>query len=134
MYDSILYFTQAVLRRWKALGLMAAPRKVLGFTMALPLAPVDAFEEGLQIIQEEADLMSTEYPAVLHFTVYLRRIWLPLKEKVSVFGTPIRTNNFVESFHYVLFRRFGGIHPNIWQFLRMYYLLSQPLVNFLHIV
>jgi len=85
------YVTQAVLRRWKALGLTAAPRKVLGLTMALPLAPVNAFEEGLQIIQEEADLISTNYPAVLQFTVYLRRIWLPLKEKISVYGTPIRT-------------------------------------------
>ncbi|XP_071581238.1 uncharacterized protein [Temnothorax nylanderi] len=111
------HFNQAVLRRWKALGLMEAPRKVLGFTMALPLAPVNAFEEGLRIIQEEADLISTEYPTVLQFTVYLRRVWLPLKEKVSVFGTPIRTNNFVESFHYVLFHRFGGIHPNIWHFV-----------------
>lgn len=75
--------------------------------MALPLAPVNAFEEGLQIIQEEADLILTEHPAVLQFTVYLRRVWLPLKEKISVFGRPIRTNNIVESFHHVLFQRFG---------------------------
>lgn len=104
---------QAVFRRWRALGLTAALRKVLGFTMALPLAPVEAFEEGLRIIQDEADLISAEYPAVLQFTVYLRRTWLPLKEKVSVFGTSIRTNNCVESFHYVLFNKFGGMHPNI---------------------
>lgn len=91
--------------------------------MALPLAPVDAFEEGIQIIQEEADLISIEHPAVLQFMVYLRRVWLPLKEKVSVFGRPIRTNNIVESFHHVLCNKFGGIHPNIWQFLRTYYLL-----------
>lgn len=111
---------QAVLRRWKALGLTGAPRKVLGFTMILPLLPVEKFEEGLRIIQEEADLISTEHPAVLQFTVYLRRTWLPLKEKVSVFGAPIRTNNCVESFHYALFNKFGGMHPNIWQFIRMY--------------
>jgi len=98
--------------------------------MALPLAPIDAFEEGLRIIQEEADLISTEHPAVLQFTVYLRRTWLPLKEKVSVFGTSIRTNNIVESFHYVLFHRFGGIHPNIWQFLCMY--CSLHTITFLH--
>jgi len=64
-----------------------------------------------------------EYPAVLQFTVYLRRIWLPLKDKVSVFGTSIGTNNFVESFHFVIFRKLGGILPNIWNFLRMYRLL-----------
>ncbi|XP_067212782.1 uncharacterized protein [Linepithema humile] len=112
------HFNQAILRRWKALGLMAAPRKILGFAMTLPLAPVDAFEEGLKIIQDEADLISTEHPAILKFTVYLRRTWLPAKEKVCVFNTPIRTNNFVEDFHYVLFHRFDGIHPNIWQFLQ----------------
>ncbi|XP_067204809.1 uncharacterized protein [Linepithema humile] len=112
------HFNQAILRRWKTLGLMAAPRKILGFAMTLPLAPVDAFEEGLKIIQDEADLISTEHPAILKFTVYLRRTWLPAKEKVCVFNTPIRTNNIVESFHRVLFLRFGGIHPNIWQFLQ----------------
>jgi len=126
----MLYITQALLRRWRALGLTAAPRKILGFAMALPLAPVDAFEEKLRIIQEETDLISTEHPAVLQFTVYLRRTWFPLKEKVSVFGTSIRTNNIVESFHYVLFHRFGGIHPNIWQFFRMYCSLHK--IPFLH--
>jgi len=90
--------------------------------MALPLAPAIMFEQGLQIIQEEADMIS-EYLAVLQFTVYLRRTWLPLKDKVSVFGTSIRTNNFVESFHFVIFRKLDGIHPNIWNFLRMYRLL-----------
>ncbi|XP_067209849.1 uncharacterized protein [Linepithema humile] len=85
--------------------------------MALPLSPIDAFEEGLQIIQEEADMMSAEYPAVLHFIMYLRRTWLPIKDKVSVFDTSIRTNNFVESFHFAILRKFGGIHPNIWNFL-----------------
>lgn len=91
--------------------------------MALPLAPADMFEQGLQIIQEEADMISAEYPAILQFTIYLRRTWLPLKEKVSNFGTSIRTNNLVESFHFVIFRKLGGIHPNIWNFLRMYCLL-----------
>lgn len=91
--------------------------------MALPLAPADMFEQGLQIIQEEADIISAEYPSVLQFTVYLRRTWLPLKDKVSVFGTSIRTNNFVESFHFAIFRKLGGIHPNIWNFLHMYCLL-----------
>lgn len=91
--------------------------------MALPLAPADMFEHGLQIIQEEADIISAEYPAVLQFTAYLRRTWLPLKYKVSVFGLSIRTNNFVESFHFAIFRKLGRIHPNIWNFLRMYFLL-----------
>ncbi|XP_071577753.1 uncharacterized protein [Temnothorax nylanderi] len=111
------HFNQAVLRRWRALGLTAAPRKILGLTMALPLAPVNMFDQGLQIIQEEADMISAEYPAVLQFTVYLRRTWLPLKDKISTFGTSIQTNNLVESFHYVISRKLGGIHPNIWNFL-----------------
>jgi len=91
--------------------------------MALPLSPAVMFEQGLQIIQEEADTISVEYPAVLQFTVYLRRTWLPLKDKVSVFGTSIRTNNFAESFHFVIFRKVGGIHPIIWNFFRTYRLL-----------
>lgn len=88
--------------------------------MALPLAPIDSFEEGLQIIQEEADTLSTEYPAVLQFTVYLRRTWLPLKNNISV---SIQINNFMENFHIEIFRKLGKTHSNIWNFLRKYYLL-----------
>jgi len=54
----MLYITQALLRRWRTLDLTAAPRKILGFTMVLSLAPahlIDASEEGLRIIQEKAD-------------------------------------------------------------------------------
>ncbi|XP_039302646.1 uncharacterized protein LOC105206370 [Solenopsis invicta] len=111
------HYNQAVVRRWKSLGLMRAPRKILGLTMALPLTPANMFEQGLQIIQEEADVISAEYPAVLQFAVYLRQTWLPLKEKVSVYDIPIRTNNLVESFYCVMFRKLGGIHPIIWNFL-----------------
>ncbi|KYN21286.1 hypothetical protein ALC57_06385 [Trachymyrmex cornetzi] len=120
-----------VLRRWKTLGLSAVPKKILKLTMALPLAPADMFEQGLQIIQEEADAVSAEHPVVLQFTVYLRRTWLPLKDKVSVYGTSIRTNNLVESFHFVIFRKLGGIHPNIWIFLRTYCLLLLLLISFI---
>lgn len=96
--------------------------------MTLPLAPADMFEQALQIIQDEADTISIEYPAVLQFTVYLRRTWLPIKEKVSVFGTSIRTNNLVEGFHSTIIRKLGGIHPNIWNFLHMYCLLLLQLL------
>jgi len=91
--------------------------------MVLPLAPTVMFEQELQIIQEEANTISVVYPAVLQFTVYFKRIWLPLKDKVSIFGTSKRTNNFVESFHFLFFRKLGGIHPTIWNFLRTYRLL-----------
>lgn len=118
----LLFFSfNAVYRRWKALKLTEAPRRVLGLTMALPLAPVNLFEQGLQIIQEEADELSTEYPKILQFTTYLRRTWLPLKNKVSVFNMPIRTNNLVEGFHCTLLTKLGGVHPNIWKFLRKYF-------------
>ncbi|XP_024880442.1 uncharacterized protein LOC112460141 [Temnothorax curvispinosus] len=55
------HFNQAVLRRWRALGLTAAPRKVFGLTMALPLAPADEFKRGLRVIQEEADMISIRF-------------------------------------------------------------------------
>ncbi|XP_039310405.1 uncharacterized protein LOC120358855 [Solenopsis invicta] len=102
------HFNQAVLRHWKTLELAAAPRTILGLTMALPLAPIDAFEEGLQIIQEEADMLSAEHPAVLQFTVYLRRTWLPLKNNISVSK---QTNKFVENLHFKIFRNLVKLIP-----------------------
>lgn len=87
--------------------------------MALPLAPADFFEDGLNIIARLADEIGESHPQILEFMRYLRKQWSPLASVLSVHGCPSRTNNLVESFHQTAKKKLGGVHPNIWNFLGM---------------
>lgn len=108
---------QALLRNWRRLGLIDAPRNILSMTMTMALIPSDYFEQALSLIQIEIDKTSYEYPALKDFLAYVRKIWLPLASNVSVYDCPARTNNITESFHNVAGRKFGKVHENVWSFL-----------------
>ncbi|XP_071575450.1 uncharacterized protein [Temnothorax nylanderi] len=110
------HYNQALLRQWRRLGLMDAPRSVLSMIMTMALVPSDCFEEALSFIQLEVDQISQEYPAVNDFLAYVRKTWLPLASKVSVYNCPARTNNITECFHSIVGRKFGK-SQNIWSFL-----------------
>ncbi|XP_078053571.1 uncharacterized protein LOC144479006 [Augochlora pura] len=100
------HFTQALLRKWKKLGLQAAPREILSVAMTMPLAPSDMFPEALHQIQLVVDRLCGTFPNVLLFMAYLRNVWLPISSKVSVYGSAVRTNNIAESFHSAIIRKF----------------------------
>lgn len=107
---------QALLRQWRRLGLMDAPRSVLSMIMTMALIPSVCFEEALSFIQLEVDQISQEYPAINDFLAYVRKTWLPLASKVSVYDCPARTNNITECFHSTVGRKFGK-SQNVWSFL-----------------
>lgn len=86
-------------------------------TMIMALIPSHYFEKALSYIQFEVDKISHAYPAVNEFLTYVRKTWLPLASKVSVFDCPVRTNNITESFHSIARRKFSKAHENIWSFL-----------------
>lgn len=108
---------QALLRRWRQLGLMNAPKTVLSMTMTMALVPSQYFDEALSLIQLEVDRISHEHPTVNEFLSYVRKTWIPLASKVSVFDCPARTNNITESFHSVTARKFGKARENVWNFV-----------------
>ncbi|XP_070519757.1 uncharacterized protein [Cardiocondyla obscurior] len=111
------HYNQALLRKWKQLGLINAPRIILSMTMTMALIPSYYFEKALSYIQFEVDQVSQAHPAVNEFLTYVRRTWLPLASKVSGFDCPVRTNNITESFYSIAKRKFGKAHENIWSFL-----------------
>ncbi|XP_011172197.3 uncharacterized protein LOC105204709 [Solenopsis invicta] len=111
------HYCQAVLKKWKRLGLLKAPRKIVSMAMTLALAPSEMFAEGLNIMQTIADEESDNYPNMLVFMKYMRNTWLPISKKTSVYGCPIRTNNIVESFHNIMAQKMQTVHPNLWIFL-----------------
>ncbi|XP_029678569.1 uncharacterized protein LOC115244778 isoform X1 [Formica exsecta] len=67
------HYNQAVLRKWRQLGLKNAPRKLIAMVMSVPLIPVTLFEQCFTILQYIADTMSSDYPMVLQFMSYLRK-------------------------------------------------------------
>ncbi|XP_029678513.1 uncharacterized protein LOC115244734 [Formica exsecta] len=111
------HYCQAVLKRWKRLGLLKAPGKIVSMAMTLALAPPEMFSEGLTLMQIIADEESDNYPNMLLFMKYMRSTWLPISNKISVYGCPIRTNNLVESFHNIMTQKMQTVHPNLWIFL-----------------
>ncbi|XP_011696249.1 PREDICTED: uncharacterized protein LOC105454956 [Wasmannia auropunctata] len=111
------HYNQALLRYWQRLGLTDAPTNILSMTMTMALIPSNSFKKALSLIQLEVDKTSHEFPAVTKFLAYVRKTWLPLASKVSVYDCPARTNNITESFHNVAGRKFGKSHDNIWSFL-----------------
>ncbi|XP_067205632.1 uncharacterized protein [Linepithema humile] len=84
--------------------------------MAIPLIPHIRFQEAFTILQRIADNICDNHPAVLRFMSYIRNIWLDISTKVSVYNCPVRTNNFVESFHNTASKHFGR-HTSIWIFI-----------------
>ncbi|KAL0100553.1 hypothetical protein PUN28_019700 [Cardiocondyla obscurior] len=100
---------QALLRKWKRLGLINTSRNILSMTMTMALIPSYYFEKALSYIQIKVDQMSHAYPALNEFLTYVRKSWLPLASKVSVFDCPVRTNNITESLYSVAKRKFNNL-------------------------
>ncbi|GAB1867300.1 MULE transposase domain-containing protein [Camponotus japonicus] len=111
------HFNQAILRKWRNLGLMQAPTDLLIIAMNIPLLPVNLFPNAYAIMQDLGDSISFQYPNILKFLKYMTDTWLPIADKVSTFGCPVRTNNAVESFHNIAAQKLRKPHANIWIFL-----------------
>lgn len=95
-----------------------ANKEILHLTYALPLLPANEFAAGCQVITALADPLAVgNLQALNTFTHYVRTQWVPLADVVSVYGSPIRTNNVAESFNRHSLKKLGGRHPGIWIFL-----------------
>ncbi|XP_029677838.1 uncharacterized protein LOC115244389 [Formica exsecta] len=111
------HFNQAILRKWRNLGLTQAPTDLLSIAMNIPLLPANLFPNAYIIMQDIANSISFQYPNIIKFLKYMTDTWLPIAEKVSTFGCPVRTNNAVESFNNIAAQKLRKPHSNIWIFL-----------------
>ncbi|GAB1867329.1 hypothetical protein CAJAP_08408 [Camponotus japonicus] len=89
------------------------------------------FQKNLQFIMTDYEAaailsMNENFPQSkihgcwFHFNQFLKYMtdtWLPIADKVSTFGCPVRTNNAVESFHNIAAQKLRKPHANIWIFL-----------------
>lgn len=107
---------QALIRRWRRLGLDDAPSELLSMAKTMALAPSDLFEESLNIMQIFSNNLTNKYPTIADFIQYIKNTWLPIASKVSVYGCPNRTNNLVESF-YGSIKKLAPTSSNLWKFL-----------------
>lgn len=117
-----LLILQAILRKWRRLGLTEAPSNLLNISMNIPLLPANLFPNAYVIMQDVADSIASQYPNILKFIKYMSDTWLSKAEIVSTFGCPARTNNGVESFHKIAAQKLRKPHSNIWVFLGKYFI------------
>ncbi|XP_053989853.1 uncharacterized protein LOC128882298 [Hylaeus volcanicus] len=76
------HFTQALLRRWRKLGLHGTPIEILSMAMTMALAPAHMFPQALYEMQLVADRLCDTYPNVLLFMAYLRNVWLSISTRI----------------------------------------------------
>ena len=90
--------------------------------MALPYLRGNLINERITYVTNLAD--QVPHVQIQRFVAYLRRTWVPLANKLSVFGVAIRTNNICENFHKKAYRKFHA-HPAIYRYLgnSIYFLL-----------
>ncbi|XP_036142255.1 uncharacterized protein LOC105831015 [Monomorium pharaonis] len=110
------HYSQALVRKWRQLGLDDEPSELLSMAKTMALAPSNLFEKSLNIMQIFSNNLTKKYPAIDNFLQYIKNMWLPIAPKVSVFGCPNRTNNLVENFYGNITKKLGAT-PNLWKFL-----------------
>ncbi|XP_039303436.1 uncharacterized protein LOC120357336 [Solenopsis invicta] len=114
------HFNQAILRKWRQLGLIEASSDLLSISMNIPLLPANLFPNAYVIMESVANSLYWQYPNILKFLKYMSDNWLSKAENVSTFGCPVRTNNSVESFHKIAAQKLRKPHSNVWIFLGNY--------------
>ena len=87
---------------------------------ALAHLPANRVNDGIAHITELIDDVwrrnEAQREQIQTFGTYLRTQWLPLKDVISVFRKPVRTNNTCENCHLHAARTMGN-RPNIWKML-----------------
>ncbi|OXU17555.1 hypothetical protein TSAR_010277 [Trichomalopsis sarcophagae] len=106
---------KAVRKDWrKTLRIPAEFDQILEYLYALVFLPAEDIEAGLEIIIRK--MIYERIPNMDKFSRYFRRMWIPLRSVITVFGRRIRTNNVCENFHrYAV--DFLGERAQIWLFL-----------------
>ncbi|CAC82100.3 putative recombinase [Bracoviriform inaniti] len=115
------HFTKAISTYWQDLGLKNVPsssvQDILSLSWVLPLLPKKHFPTAIAFYEKKAEEVEPEYQdKVNKFIAYLKKQWLRIAEIVSLWGSPIRTNNICESFHRWVSKRLGN-HPNFYVFI-----------------
>lgn len=105
---------------------------VLRMVLALPHLPAEpqmncsfTMFDGFRIIVDYVNQQPAIRERLQAFLFgYIQDFWLTqiTAANISVFGSEVRTNNYVESFHATLKTQIGK-HPNIWDFMRIFNLI-----------
>ncbi|CAI6365600.1 unnamed protein product [Macrosiphum euphorbiae] len=100
--------------------------RVLRMVLALPHLPAEVhpecqftMAEGFNTIIEYANGIEEISERLQGFLIgYIQQFWFNQigASCISVFGSDIRTNNYLESFHSTLLSQLGR-HPNIWDYM-----------------
>lgn len=103
-------------------------RRIIRYTLALPLLPENLIMQGFRVIMQHArDEGNFIFRIVQPFLRYIWRNWVSRpwrRTRMSVFGSYQRTNNVCESHNRTL-REAVGTHQNLYSFIGLLiYLLT----------
>ncbi|KAL7289571.1 hypothetical protein TKK_0016540 [Trichogramma kaykai] len=104
---------RAVAKKWEKLKIVGH-ESILEKSYALAHLPSDKIQEGLKHITALIDNLNDE--KLVRFGTYMRNQWGPLKNILSIYQNPVRTNNTCENFHMHAKRRIGK-HETVWKML-----------------
>uniref|UniRef100_A0ABD2W770 Uncharacterized protein n=1 Tax=Trichogramma kaykai TaxID=54128 RepID=A0ABD2W770_9HYME len=102
-----------VAKKWEKLKIVGH-ESILEKSYALAHLPSDKIQEGLKHITALIDNLNDE--KLVRFGTYMRNQWGPLKNILSIYQNPVRTNNTCENFHMHAKRRIGK-HETVWKML-----------------
>lgn len=87
----------------------------------MDVLPAEKFSDAIDAIEAEARTIVGQHENIIIFIEYLRRQWLPVASKVSVYNSVYdcgcRQNALTESMNGQLFRALGGRRPRLLVFL-----------------
>ena len=125
-FFNVIFFFQAFLVQVAELRLTARMRRIpevrriIRFTLALPLLPEDIIVRGFKpILQHARNEGNFIFRMVRPFLMFVWTYWVSRpwrRARMCVFGSAQRTNNVCEA-HNSMLREVLGKHPNIYFFI-----------------
>lgn len=96
---------------WYRLGIGEdVDTSVLEFSKALAYLRPDLWDEGLAVIRAVLRETANDNDKVRRFYDYVERYWYPLRDVVSLWGSPICTNNLESSFEAAFNRQYNRLY------------------------
>ncbi|KAL7290903.1 hypothetical protein TKK_0015633 [Trichogramma kaykai] len=93
----LFHYKSAIVKKWGKFRIIGHDH-ILEKAYAIPHLPSDRITDGINHIIDLIDEVDNNV-ALENFGKYLRKQWNPIRDVLSIFRNPVRTNNTCENFH-----------------------------------
>lgn len=119
----LFHFKQAIIRKLQKLKLITYYysnnlfKTWIQSVKAIPFLSERCMAVAFESIIQNVPQLPGRQNSILKFQEYFKRTWLTRIKDLSIFATPIATNNAAEGYQVKLKTKISNHHPNIWIFL-----------------